>query len=195
MSHVAIFEVIFKSTSIHHFTLPFPHLLAPTVHTGFNMAMEIKAKESPLSFWTWWQRNLPCLIFPPILFDISWLYYFIYYCNSNWSFSFGSLQELLRTSAFEKIAKPHPTARLNWVYILCVKALCLRRKYILKCPHELSFPLTSQCRGKHMHECTEWPKNSIRGCAMWPLLMIWKQMLLVGRCPSGKSRSDKQTRT
>lgn len=47
---------------------------------------------------------------------------------------------------------------------------CLWRKYILKCPHELSFPLTVP-EGEHMHERTEWPKNSIRGCAMWPLLM------------------------
>lgn len=57
------------------------------------------------------------------------------------------------------------------------------------------FLLHLRARGKHMHECTEWPKNSIRGCAMWPLLMIWKQMLLVGRCPSGRRRRDKQTGT
>lgn len=72
MSHVAIFGVIFNSTSIHH--LPLLHLLAPTVHTGFSMAMESKAKEIPLSFWTWWQTSLPCLIFPLVLFDIFRLY-------------------------------------------------------------------------------------------------------------------------
>lgn len=57
------------------------------------------------------------------------------------------------------------------------------------------FLLHLRAKGKHMHERTEWPKNSIRGCAMWPLLMIWKQMLLVGRCPSGRRRRDKQTGT
>lgn len=107
MAHVAAFEVIFKSTSVHHFTFAFAQILTPTVHTGFSTATESKAKESLLRLWPWWQTNLNCLIFPLILFNISRLYQFIYECNSNCSFSFGSFQELLQTSPFAKKLQSH----------------------------------------------------------------------------------------
>lgn len=70
----------------------------------------------------------------------------------------------------------------------CTNVLFETKKWHKKSP----FLLYLSARGERMHECTEWPKNSIRGCAMWPLLMIWKQMLLVGHHPSGQRKGEER---